>query len=78
MAKAKPNFTKNPMSPRDLEVLAGAEYFTTFRYKGPFGRDRREFPTLDQARADQGEDPRALVYACMDVRDALIPRDYQL
>ena len=77
MSKKKKHWSDPVISPRDLDVIAGAEYFTTFRYGGPFNRDRREFPTLDAARTDQGDDPRALVYACMGNRDAIIPRDYQ-
>ena len=58
---------------RDIEVIKGAECFTTFRFGGRDKRDRREFPTLKAARADAGNDPKALVYAVMGSRDALIP-----
>ena len=74
MAKKKTHWSKNTFSDRDVEVLRNAEYFTTFRFHGIDGRDRLEFKTLEDARADQGDDPKALVYACYGMRDALIPR----
>jgi len=68
---------KLDLSIRDLEIIQNAAYFTTFRFNGPFDRDRREFPSLIEARTDAGDDPRALVYAvCAMEMTAHVPRDY--
>lgn len=65
------------ITPRDQEVLDNAEYYTTFRFGGIGKRDKRKFDTLAEARADAGKDPKALVYAVMGNRDAIIRSDYQ-
>lgn len=44
-------------------VLDRVAYFTTFRFGGPFARDRREFPTFAAAQADAKGDRRAMIYA---------------
>lgn len=75
MAKKKTHWSKSPFTPRDREVLTNAEHFTTFRFHGVNNREKRIFSTLEDARKDQSDDLKALVYACYGMRDALIPRD---
>jgi len=68
---------KSPLTDRDLKIIETASLFTTFRFKGKGNRDRREFPSLETAREDAGDDPKALIYAVSKTgMTAHVPSDY--
>lgn len=66
MAKKKAHWSDPVVSDRDRKIIEGANLFTTFRFAGIGNRDRRSFKSLEAARKDAGNDPRALVYAVSD------------
>lgn len=54
------------------QIIERAEYFTTIRFLGRGKKDRREFPTLEAAKADAAGDRRAMIYAVCGVRQAFV------
>ena len=63
-----PASSQEVTSVREYEnwVIKRADYFTCVIKHGPAPKEREEFPTLAEAIAQRGGNPKAMVYAVMN------------